>query len=119
MNDIRRIVTNSRRGRAVVHNGVLYIGGQTAADKTQDIRGQVRQTLARVEEILAEAGTDKSKLLTAQIWIKDITRDFVGMNEVWDAWVDPENAPTRATAECVMGSPDVLFEVIFTAAVDN
>ena len=66
---------------------------------------------------LAEVGTDKSRLLTAQIWVKDIKSDFAGMNEVWDAWVTPSKAPTRATAQCELATPDILVEIIVTAAI--
>lgn len=116
MKEIVRIATDPRRSRAVVYNGMVFVGGQTADDRSQDIRGQTRQTLAKIEKFLAEAGTDKSRLLTAQIWIKDLARDFSGMNEVWDAWTAPGAAPTRATAQCEMGAPDVLVEIIVTAA---
>ena len=116
MGDITRIATDSRRSRAVVCNGMVFVGGQTADDRGQDIRGQTRQTLAKIEKFLAEAGTDKSRLLTAQIWIKDLARDFAGMNEIWDAWTAPGAAPTRATAQCEMGAPDILVEIIVTAA---
>jgi enamine deaminase RidA (YjgF/YER057c/UK114 family) len=115
MSDIIRIATDKRRSRAVVYNGMVFVGGQTADDRTQDIRGQTQQTLAKIEKFLADAGTDKNRLLTAQIWIKDIKNDFAGMNEIWDAWTDA--APTRATAQCDMGAPDVLVEIIVTAAV--
>lgn len=117
MTDIVRIDTDKRRSRAVIYNGMVFIGGQTADDRSQDIRGQTQQTLAKIEAFLAQAGTDKSRLLTAQIWIKDITRDFEAMNEVWNAWTAPDAAPTRATAQCEMGAPDVLVEIIVTAAV--
>lgn len=119
MSEIVRIVTNPRRGRAVIHNGVVLLGGQTAADKSEDIKGQTRQALAKIDKILSEAGTDKSRLLTAQIWIKDIARDFAGLNEVWDGWIDPAHAPTRATAQCHMASPETLIEIVVTAAVRN
>jgi len=117
MSDIRRIVTNERASRAIVYNGLVFLCGQTAPDRTQDIRRQTRQALARVDEFLAAAGTDKSRLLAAQIWLKDIARDFAGMNEIWDGWTAPDAAPTRATAQCEMGAPDVLVEIIVTAAV--
>jgi enamine deaminase RidA (YjgF/YER057c/UK114 family) len=116
VNEIIRVVTNPRRGRAVIYNGVVYVGGQTASDKGEDIRGQMRQALAKVDEALNDAGTDKSRLLTAQIWIKDIARDFGGMNEVWDEWVAPKSLPARATAQCTMAFSDTLVEVIVTAA---
>jgi enamine deaminase RidA (YjgF/YER057c/UK114 family) len=117
MDDIKRIATDTRRSRAVIYNGIVFVGGQTAEDKTQDIRGQTRQTLAKIEGFLQAAGTDKSRLLTAQIWIKDIVKDIAGMNEVWDAWTAPGAASTRATAQCTLGSPGTLVEIIVTAAV--
>lgn len=117
MADIKRIESSVRMSRAVIHNGVAYLAGTTAGDRTLDIRGQTRDVLARIDGRLAEAGTDKSRLLTAQIWIRNIKDDFAGMNEVWDAWTAPGNAPTRATAECNLASPDVLVEIIVTAAV--
>ncbi|MGY8635448.1 RidA family protein [Bradyrhizobium sp. 14AA] len=119
MSDIVRIETDKRRSRAVTYNGMVFVGGMTADDRSQDIKGQTRQTLAKIEEFLAKAGTDKSRLLTAQIWIKDIVKDFEGMNEVWNAWTAPNAAPTRATAQCDMGAPDVLVEIIVTAAVSQ
>lgn len=117
MSEIVRIVTNTRRGRALVYNGTVHVGGQAADDRNQDIRGQTRQALSKIDKILADAGTSKAHLLTAQIWLKNITRDFAGMNEVWDGWVLPEEAPARATAQCEMGAPDVLVEIIVSAAV--
>src|ERR1700752_5115275 len=112
MNDITRIATDKRRSRAVVYNGIVFVGGQTADDRSQDIRGQTLQTLAKIDKFLGDAGTDKNRLLSAQIWIKSIEKDFAGMNEIWDAWTAPDAAPTRATAQCEMGAPDVLVEII-------
>lgn len=117
MTDIVRVKTNPRRGRAVGYNGVLYIGGQTADDGEQDIRGQTKETLSKIDAVLEGAGIDKGRLLTAQIWLKDIARDFGGMNEVWDAWIDSDHAPTRATAQCEMATPDTLVEIVVTAAL--
>jgi enamine deaminase RidA (YjgF/YER057c/UK114 family) len=119
MSNIVRISTDTRYSRAVVYNGMVFVGGQTADDCSQDIRGQTKQTLAKIEKFLADAGTDKSHLLSAQIWIKDIANDFAGMNEIWDAWTAPNAAPTRATAQCEMAAPDVLVEIIVTAAVSR
>lgn len=117
MSEIKRISTTTRRSSVVIYNGIVFVGGQTAQDRSQDIQGQTRQTLANIDKFLAEAGTDKTRLLTAQIWLKDIKRDFAGMNEIWDAWTPPGNTSTRATAQCEMGAPDVLVEMIVTAAV--
>ena len=119
MSNIVRIATDTRRSRAVVYNGMVFVGGMTADDCSQDIQGQTKQTLAKIETFLARAGTDKSRLLTAQIWIKDIARDFEGMNEVWNSWTAPNAAPTRATAQCEMAAPDVLVEIIVTATVSK
>lgn len=116
MSDITRIATEKRASRVVVYNGIVYLAGVTAEDRSQDAQGQTRQALARVEKFLALAGTDKSRLLTAQIWLKDIKDDFAAMNEVWDAWTAPAASPTRATAQCEMGAPDVLVEIVVTAA---
>lgn len=117
MTKIERSDVTPRASRAVVHNGIVYLCGHTAMDRSQPIKSQTMQTLAAIDRQLAAAGSDKSRLLTAQIWLKDIARDFAGMNEVWDAWTAPQAAPTRATAQCEMGAPDVLVEIIVTAAV--
>ena len=116
MSDITRLTTNARRGRCVIFNKMVFLGGQVADDRSQDIRGQTIQALAKIDRFLAEAGTDKRRLLTAQIWLKDIARDFAGMNEAWDAWIDSECAPARATAQCELGAPGGLIEIIVTAA---
>ena len=118
MKEIRRHATTARRSSAVVYNGMVFVGGQTAEDRTLDIRGQTRQVLAKIDRLLAEAGTDKSRLLRAQIWLKDIGNDFAGMNEIWDAWTAPGNSPTRAPVQCALGLPEILIEIIVTAAVD-
>jgi enamine deaminase RidA (YjgF/YER057c/UK114 family) len=119
MNNIVRIETSARLSRAVVYNGMVFLSGATADERSQDIRGQTKQTLAKIEKLLTAAGTDKSRLLSAQIWLRDIVRDFAGMNEIWDAWTAPNAAPTRATAQCEMGASDVLVEIIVTAAVSQ
>jgi len=117
MNDITRMTTSKRASFIVVHNGTVYVAGITPEDRSQDIRGQTKQVLAKIDRLLAEAGTDKSRLLTAQIWVKDIKNDFAGMNEIWDAWTAPGAAPTRATAQCDMAAPEILVEIIVSAAV--
>lgn len=117
--DIYRIATNPRRGRAIVYNGMAYVGGQAADDRGQGIVAQTEEALAKIDKILAELGTDRSRLLTAQIWLKNITRDFSGFNQAWDAWVSPETAPARATAQCELGAPDALVEIIVMAAVSE
>ncbi len=117
MSEIKRIETTKRGSRAVIHNGIVYLSGMTAPDRSEDVKGQTEQTLKRIDDYLAQAGTDKSNLLTAQIWLKDIGSDFQVMNEVWDAWTAPDASPARATCECEMGAPDVLVEIIASAAI--
>ena len=119
MNNTIRIETDPRRSRAVVYNGMVFVGGMTADDRSLDITGQTKQTLEKSESYLAKAGTDKSRLLTAQIWIKNLERDFEAMNAVWNGWTTPNAAPTRATAQCDMGAADILVEIIVTAAVGD
>lgn len=117
MSEIMRLKTNSRRGRAAIFGGMVFIGGQAADDRSADIRGQTEQALAKLDKVLATAGSDRRHLLSVQIWLKDIERDFAAMNDTWDEWIDPEAAPARATAECEMGASDVLVEILVTAAV--
>ena len=101
------------------HAGVVYTSGQTAGDAGDDIRSQTQATLDKVDALLKEAGTSKSHALSATIWLKDINRDFKGMNEVWNAWVDPENKPVRATVEAAMAREILLVEIQVTAALDK
>ena len=112
---IRRIEPGKRMSGAVVHGNTVYLAGQvgTAGD---DVTAQTKTALAEVDKLLAAAGTDKSKILNATIWLADIA-DFGKMNAVWDAWVDPANTPARATGESKLATPDYLVEVIVIAAV--
>lgn len=104
--------------KIVVHSGVVYISGQT--DTTGDcIREQTRNVLTKVDNLLKQAGTSKSNLLTASIWLKDISSDFKPMNEVWNDWLDPENKPVRATVESPMARPQILVEIQVTAATND
>ena len=107
MSEIVRIATNPRRGRAVIYGGLIFIGGQAADDRSLCIRGQTEQALAKLDQVLAATGSDKRHVLSVQIWLKDIGRDFNGMNEAWDTWLDVDEAPARATAQCEMAASDV------------
>lgn len=100
-----------------MHNGVAYMTGVTAPGGTLDIQGQTRQVLEKIDTHLAKAGIDKTRMLSVQIWLKDIERDFAGMNEVWDAWVPKGAGPARATGESKLAHPDLLVEILVTAAV--
>eukprot|EP00579_Thalassiosira_antarctica_P001248 CAMPEP_0201869068 /NCGR_PEP_ID=MMETSP0902-20130614/2726_1 /ASSEMBLY_ACC=CAM_ASM_000551 /TAXON_ID=420261 /ORGANISM="Thalassiosira antarctica, Strain CCMP982" /LENGTH=117 /DNA_ID=CAMNT_0048394509 /DNA_START=204 /DNA_END=557 /DNA_ORIENTATION=+ len=106
-----------RMSKIVVHNGVVYISGQTDATAT-NIQGQTQNVLTKVDDLLSQAGTSKSNILTSSIWLKDINRDFQGMNDVWNKWVDPGNKPVRATVEANMARPQLLIEVQVTAATE-
>ncbi len=94
MSDITRIDQNHRRSRAIVHNAMVYTAGQVPDDMSLDIVGQTGQVLAKIDDLLKLAGTDKSRVLTAQVWLKTID-DLAGLNATWDAWVVPGHTPTR------------------------
>lgn len=115
MADIKRIECGTRMSMAVVHNGVAYLAGQVGKPG-ESVTEQTREVLAQVDRLLAEAGTDKTRILTAQIWLADMG-DFAEMNAVWDAWVPQGNCPARATGEAKLATPDYKVEVIVTAAV--
>lgn len=115
MTDITRIESNARMSRVVIANGVIYVGGLTAGDATQDIKGQTAQVLEKIEHYLEKAGSDKTRMISAQIWLKDIEQDFAGMNEVWDAWLEAGTQPVRATGESKLARNDLLVEIIVTA----
>lgn len=118
MSSIKRIlVDDPRMSRIVVNNGVVYISGQTdATGKT--IKDQTKNVLDKVDVLLKEAGTDKSKLLTSSIWLKDMG-NFSEFNAVWNKWLDPNNKPVRATVENPMARPILLVEVQVTAAINE
>jgi enamine deaminase RidA (YjgF/YER057c/UK114 family) len=115
--NIRRIEAGKRMSQAVIHGNTVYLAGQIGAPGAS-VKDQTRAVLAEIDRLLAAAGTDKSRLLTAQIWLDDM-RDFAAMNEVWDGWIDPANPPTRATGEARLAAPDYRVEIIVTAAVDG
>jgi len=113
---IRRIGVGKRLSEAVVHGDRVYLAGQVAEDASQPIRGQAEQILGQIDALLAEAGTDKSKLLFVQIWLADMN-DFAAFNEVWDAWIDPANPPARACVQSPLVKPEWKAEVQVTAAI--
>lgn len=112
--EIERLDVNARRSRLVKYNGVCYLSGQFS-DSGGDIAQQTRETLSKIDELLSGAGTSKSKLLTAQIWLRDMS-DFAGMNEIWDAWVIPGAPPTRCCGQVLMADPDMRVEIVVSAA---
>ena len=113
---IQRIEAGPRMSEASIHNGVVYLAGQVAEDASVDVEGQTRQVLAAIDALLAAAGSDKTRILRAQIYLADI-KDFAGMNRAWDAWVVAGNAPSRATVEARLAKPDWKVEIVVTAAV--
>lgn len=113
--DITRHHTGPRMSQAVEHNNVVYLAGQVADDHSADPAGQTTQILAKIDALLAECGTDKSKLLWAQLWVTDM-RNFQAMNEVWDKWIDPNNPPVRAGLCSALAAPPYSVEIMVTAA---
>lgn len=113
---IQRLQVGSRLAGAVVHNGLVYLSGQVPDDGTRDITGQTEQVLAKIERLLREAGSDKSKLLTAQIFLPDM-KDFAAMNAVWEKWVVAGQTPARATVEAKLANPAYKVEIMATAAL--
>ncbi len=112
---IERIKAGARMSQAVIHGATVYISGQVADDPNADVAGQTRQILARIDGLLAEAGTDKSKVLSASVWLSDIST-FDQMNAVWDEWVAPGNPPARATVESKLARPQLKVEIMVVAA---
>ncbi len=112
---IERIQKGPRMSQVVVHGGVVYLSGQVADDPQGDAEQQTREILAKIDDRLESAGTDKSKLLAANVWLTHMS-DFRAMNSVWDAWVDPNNPPARACVEARLARPELLVEIMVTAA---
>lgn len=113
---IQRFDVGARISEMAVHNNTVYLAGQVAKDPGLDIRGQTRQILASIDALLARAGSDKSRILMAQIFLAD-QQDFSAMNEIWDAWVVPGNTPPRATVLSGMIKPEWKLEIVVTAAL--
>lgn len=112
---IQRVHPGPRMSEMVIHNETVYLAGQIADDGSTDVESQTCDVLRQIDALLAEAGTDKSKLLTATIYLADIGT-FAEMNKAWDAWVDPANAPARATVEARLAAPEYLVEIQVVAA---
>ena len=116
---VRLQTEDPRMSKIVIHNGVVYTSGQTAGDAGDCVKAQTQATLYKVDALLKEACTSKSHALSATIWLKDINRDFKGMNEVWNNWIDPANKPVRATLEASMARDLLLVEIQVTGALDK
>jgi len=113
---IQRFRVGPRMSAAVKHAGTVYVAGQVAPKPDgAGVGAQTKQILALIDEILKEAGTDKSKLLSANIWLTDIAT-FAEMNAVWDAWVASGDTPARATVEAKLAAPQYKVEIACVAA---
>ena len=115
MSKITRLHPAQRYSEVSVHNDTVYLTGQVAEDATQDIAGQTVQVLAAVDRLLREAGSDKTQILMAQIFLADMA-DFAGMNAAWDSWVARDSLPCRATVQARLAKPQWRIEVVITAA---
>jgi len=115
MSTITRLKPGPRMSEAVVYLGIVYLAGQVGSPG-DSVTDQTRAVLAEIDALLALAGSDKSRILKAQIWLADIA-DFAEMNAVWDAWVPQGHAPARATGEAKLATPEYKVEIIVTAAV--
>jgi enamine deaminase RidA (YjgF/YER057c/UK114 family) len=113
---IERIEPGKRLSQAVAFGNLVFLAGQVALDKPgASMAEQTKNILDRIDALLAKAGTDKSKILSANIWITDM-RQFDEMNKVWDAWVPEGCAPARATVEARLATPDYCVEIMVVAA---
>ena len=115
---IKRLHVGPRMSQAVIHGGIAYLAGQVAGNaKGKSVTDQTKDILAAIDELLKEAGTDKSKLITATIWLTDMST-FAHMNAVWDGWVSQGNTPARATVQSpALAAPGYDVEIMVTAAV--
>ena len=113
---IQRLDPGPRMSEASIHNGIVYLAGQIPETADATIEVQTAEVLAAIDALLAQAGSDKSRILRAQIFLTDIN-DFAGMNRAWDAWVVAGNAPARATVEAKLANPAWKVEIVVTAVV--
>lgn len=113
---INRFDVGARLSEMAIYNGTAYLAGQVPDDGTGDATEQTRQVLASIDALLARAGTDKSKILMAQIFLADLS-DFAAMNAVWDAWVVSGHTPPRATVQAKLARAEWKIEIVITAAL--
>ena len=112
---VQRFETGARMSEMTVYNGVCYLAGQVAASGQGTIDSQTHEVLAAIDRLLALAGSDKSRLLRAEIFLADIA-DFAAMNAVWESWVVPGCTPARATLQANLARPQWKVEIVITAA---
>jgi enamine deaminase RidA (YjgF/YER057c/UK114 family) len=115
MTDIQRIESNQVMSAATIFNQVVYLSGQVPQNTQQDIAGQTQEILATIERLLSESNSDKSRILSAQLFLKDLS-DFAMVNQIWIHWLDGLPKPARATIQADLVNPDWLIEIAITAA---
>jgi len=113
---IQRINVGKRLSEAVVHGNTVYLAGEVPDDGTKDIGGQTEEVLAKIEKMLKQVGSDKAKILSAQIFLPDM-KDFAAMNAVWEKWVVAGQTPARATIEARLANPAYKVEIMCIAAL--
>jgi enamine deaminase RidA (YjgF/YER057c/UK114 family) len=113
--DIPRITPGARLSGAVVHGQTVYLAGQVAGDASAGAKGQTEQILRKIDDLLAQAGSSKSRILSATVWLANMGT-YDEMNAAWDAWIDPKNPPARATVESRLAAPKYLVEIACIAA---
>lgn len=113
---IQRFNVGKRLSEIVVHGNTVYLAGEVPDDGTMGITEQTEQVLAKIDKLLEQAGSDKSKLLSAQIFLPDMG-DFAGMNAAWEKWVVPGQTPARATVEAKLANPAYKVEIMCVAAL--
>lgn len=114
MAEIKRLETGPRMSQAVIHQHTVYLAGQVGAPG-ESVTAQTTDILAKIDKLLAEAGSDKAQILQAVIWLSDMSY-FAEMNQVWDAWVPEGQTPARACGEAKLATPEYKVEIIITAA---
>jgi len=112
---IKRLEVGPRMSQAVIHGNTVYLAGQVADDTSADVAGQTRQVLAAIDRLLAAAGSDKTRILAATVYLADIGT-FGAMNSAWEAWAAPGHTPARATVEAALATPAYKVEIVVIAA---
>ena len=115
MSDIKLLEVGPRLSQAVIHGGLVYLAGQVG-NPGDTVTNQTQTILERIDALLEQAGSNKSRILQTTIWMDDM-KDFAEMNKVWDAWVDPAHPPARATGEAKLAAPEYKVEIIVIAAL--
>lgn len=114
MASIQRLHVATRYSEAAIHQGTVYLAGQVPNDVSKDIKGQTAEVLAMIDDLLAQAGSDKNHLLSVTVYLTDMA-DYAGMNEVWDAWLNPGFAPPRACVQAALAKPEWKVEIVVVA----